>query len=339
MTRALFYALICATLILAAESPTGFAQQSTLTEIAGGGGGNAFSDSEFVVGGRVQEVQIRAGDAIDAVQMLFTLSDGRTVTGRRHGGSGGRLNVFRLERGEYIVGISGRYGDTVDSLRIHTNRRTSPTYGGRGGDRDYRIDVPSGYMAVGFTGRSGNLVDAIGLVTAPIRQSILDTLGQSQTGQTGQTAISGGRGGSPFADQELQQGGAIVEIRVRAGDTIDSIQIAYTLADGRVYEGARHGGSGGRLNVFRLESGEYIVGLSGRYGDTIDSLRIHTNRRTSDTFGGRGGDHDFRIDVPSGSRATGFTGRSGDTLDAVGLTYTAIGTDLRRFWPRRRTRP
>jgi hypothetical protein len=305
----------------------GFAQQSGVTNVAGGRGGNNFTDPEPQYGSRVLEVQVRSGDQIDSVQMLLSLPDGRTVQTPRHGGSGGRLDVFRLQTGEYITGISGRYGDYLDSLQIQTNLRTSQLFGGRGGNRDYRIDVPSGTHAVGFTGRDGDYVDAIGLAYVALpRQNISDDVD-----------LAGGRGGSPFTDG---QQGRIIEIRVRSGDRIDAIQAIYMGTDGRTYEGQWHGGQGGRMESFRLEQGEYVTGLIGRCGDQIDSLQIQTNRRTSQRFGGRGGNRDFSVQVPRGSQANGFKGRAGQYLDAIGLTYgSGYGNDRqqdRRFrWPRR----
>lgn len=35
---------------------------------------------------------------------------------------------------EYLIGVSGRAGWYVDSLRFHTNKRVSAVYGGAGGD-------------------------------------------------------------------------------------------------------------------------------------------------------------------------------------------------------------
>jgi hypothetical protein len=278
-------------------------------------------------GTRVLEVRIRSGDHVDSVQMVFILADGRSVTSPRHGGSGGGLSVFRLNPGEYIMGLSGRYGDYVDSIQIHTNQRTSPLFGGRGGARDFQIEVPAGNQVVGFTGRAGDYLDAIGMIFVPIVQL-----------QAGQTNAAGGRGGSSFSDRDMPPGARIAEVRVRAGDHVDSIQAIYVLADGRTLEGARHGGTGGRMETFRLDPDEYIVGISGRYGEYVDSIRIHTNRRTSQTFGGRGGNRDFRIDIPAGNRAVGFLGRAGDSVDAIGLNYEEVRAPGRRF-PRQRTRP
>jgi hypothetical protein len=133
------------------------------TAIAGGRGGSAFSDRDVPAGARIAEVNVRAGERIDAVQVIYTLPDGRSQEGARHGGMGGNAYVFRLDSDEYITGLSGRYGEMIDSLRIHTNKRVSQPFGGSGGNRDFRVDVPAGNRAVGFAGRSGKLLDAVGL--------------------------------------------------------------------------------------------------------------------------------------------------------------------------------
>ncbi len=136
--------------------------------------------------------------------------------------------------------------------------------------------------------------------------------------------MAGGGGGSPFADGDLAAGARVAEVRIRAGDTVDAVQMIYVLADGSSRAGARHGGSGGREYTFTLDSDEYITGISGRCGDTVDSIRFHTNKRTSPTFGGSGGITDFRFDVPAGNQAAGFVGRAGTTLDAIGLSSSAL---------------
>jgi hypothetical protein len=296
-------------------------QETTQTSIFGGKGGAAFSDTEFQSGARIVEVRVYSGNYIDAVQLGYEYADGRTVSGPRRGGSAGREAAFRLDKDEYITGISGRYGNYVDSLAIHTNKRTSPMFGGSGGKRDYRIEVPSGHQAVGFVGRSAKYLDAIGLITAPV------TLRQ-------ETQTYGGRGGSAFTDREVPAGARISEIRVNSGNFIDAIQAVYISRDGRTMDGPRHGGPGGRSDVFRLDSDEYLIGIYGRCGDYVDSITFRTNKRTSQTFGGRGGRADYRIDVPQGSAAVGFVGRSAKYLDAIGLTYETLSSGWRNIWNR-----
>ena len=320
MHRAFSSAVILAIGLSGGGGRPGFTQQPAATEILGGPGGSSFSDSELQPGARILEVHVRSGDRVDSVQMLISSPDGRTVMSPKRGGSGGRLNIFRVNRDEYITGVSGRYGDYIDSIRIHTNKRTSALFGGPGGNRDFRVEVPAGNQAVGFAGQAGDYLDAVGLIFASI-----------QTADVGQTTrLAGGRGGSAFLDRDVPPGAGIAEVRVQSGDRIDGIQAVYVLPDGRYVEGERHGGSGGQSGVFRLDSDEYITGLSGRCGDHIDSMVIHTNKRTSQMFGGRGGQSDFRIDIPPGTQAVGFAGRAGDYVDAIGLTYGERDTWRRR---------
>jgi hypothetical protein len=304
-------------------------QQVTRTELAGGSGGREFTDVAPSPTARILEIQIRSGDQIDSLQVIFILPDGRTAPGPVRGGRGGNPQVFRLDSDETIQGISGRCGDLVDSIRFHTNKRTSPTFGGRGGNREYRIEVPGGGQFAGFTGRYGSSIDAIGLAVFSSYGATRRGLGlpdrrnipEPPPSPVMETTIAGGRGGNPFSDREVPSGARLAEIRISSGDMIDSIQAIYVLPDGRSMEGVRHGGGGGRVNSLRLDSDEYVIGISGRYGDKVDSIRIHTNKRVSQNYGGGGGNRDFRIEVPARNQAVGFTGRSGDLLDAIGLTY------------------
>jgi len=301
-----------------------FSQQPQSTDVYGGRGGSSFADAQMPDDARILEVVVAAGKYVDSVQMVYLLPDGRTSRSARHGGSGGDKKVIRFDSDEHLVGISGRYGDYIDSLRIHTNKRTSAVFGGRGGNRDFRIEVPSGNQAVGFAGRAGEYLDAIGLVYEPLSTAGIE-----------ETEISGGRGGRAFSDLKIPAGARISEIRVRSGDLIDSVQLVYTLSNGRSQDGPAHGGSGGRGTVFRLDRDEYLIGVSGRYGDYIDSLVFHTNKRTSPTFGGRGGNRNFRIMVPSGTQAIGFVGRAAKYLDAIGLTYIRSESSPRNYRWRR----
>jgi hypothetical protein len=324
MSKSLLRTITLSVIVILAFGTLEFAQTISQTQVTGGTGGKAFQDTSIPSDARILEVRIFAGNFIDGVQLVYSLPDSRTATSTLHGGAGGNVNTFRLDANEYIVGISGRYGKYIDSLRIHTNRRMSPIYGGAGGGEDYRIDVPSGNQAVGFIGRSGRYVDALGLAFAP-----------TYLKAAGQTNITGGSGGTDFLDSEIPVGARITEIRVRTGRYIDGIQAVFLLPDGSIYEGPFHGGSGGSSNVFRLEKNEYVTGISGRCGEYIDSLRIHTNKRTSALFGSSGGIQNFRIDVPSGNQAIAFTGRSGQYLDAIGLSYASIGIPARDFFKRR----
>ena len=312
MRKPFVYSLIVLSALVFGTSRFGFSQQPATTNIAGGQGGFLFADTEIPSGSRVIEVHVFSGKFVDAVQMAYRLPDGRILMGPKHGGPGGQQNIFRIDSDEYITGISGLYGKYIDSLQIHTNKRTSPVFGGSGGDRQYRINVPDRNHAVGFTGRSAEYLDAVGLTYLPIRIQ-----------QISQTNISGGNGGSEFSDTDIPVGARISEIRIRSSQFVDSIQAVYVLREGSIFEGPVHGGGGGNFRVFRLDSDEYITGVSGRYGSFIDSIVIQTNKRTSPVFGGRGGNRSYRISVPPGNQAIGFVGRAGKYLDAIGLNYAS----------------
>lgn len=312
MKRSISYTIF--TLFMAlGVSLTGFGQDLSVTRIVGGRGGSEFSDPDIPEEARVLEVRVFSGKYVDAVQMIYILPDGRVREGARHGGSGGSRNSFRLDSDEYITGISVRYGEFLDSIRIHTNKKTSQAFGGSGGGNLIQIDVPAGTQGVGFAGRSGDYVDSVGLTYTPLWLR-----------PSGTTDTYGGGGGSAFSDRRIPLEARISAVYVWSGKYIDRIQLVYTLRDGRRIEGEAHGGRGGSRQVFNLDADEYITGISGRYGDYIDMLRIRTNKRTSPQFGGSGGGRNFNITIPSGNFAVGLTGRAGGYLDSIGLEYAPL---------------
>lgn len=310
MRRILGLIVMALAAVLALSSLPARAQTAGATATAGGSGGTAFSDLDVPQGARVVEVHVYSGRYVDAVQMQYALPDGRVAAGPRHGGPGGTLSVFRLDSDEVILALSGRYGDYIDSIRIHTSKRTSPLLGGSGGRQDYRIEVPANSQAVGFTGRAARYLDAVGLTHVP---RMMPPLAFTKT--------AGGTGGQQFADRQIPLGARITQIRIRAARYVDSIQAVYALPGGSLYEGPIYGGTGGSLHVLELAADEFVTGISGRVGDYVDSIVVHTNRRSFPAYGGSGGRQSFRIEVPAGNQGLGFTGRAARYLDAIGLGY------------------
>ena len=157
------------------------AQQATVTDVVGGPGGREFLDPQPEQGARVIEVQVHSGEFVDSVQLVYMLGDGRTVMGPLHGGPGGQLGVFHLDADEYLTGASGRAGDYIDSIEFQTNKKTTPTFGGNGGRRDFHVDLPPNAQATGFAGRSGEYLDAIGLTFTPLRRRLFLDLGAGRS--------------------------------------------------------------------------------------------------------------------------------------------------------------
>jgi hypothetical protein len=312
MKKSLSFAMTFIAMLVFSLGALGEKPASTI--VTGRHRGDQFSDEKIPSRGRVSDVYIFSdSNHICAVQMQFVFPDGHTWLSPRHGGPGGQQNSFHLDADEYIIGLSGQYNDYIDSLQIHTNKRTSPLFGGSGGTQEYSIDVDAGNQGAGFVGRSGRYLNAIGLNFVSLTIT-----------QIRQTMVFGGGGGSAFSDESVPRGARISEVRVRSGNAVNSIQAIYTLLDGRLFEGKIHGGDGGALGVFQLDPDEYVTGLSGHSGENINSIAIRTNKRTSQVFGGDGSGGIFIINVPAGKQAIGFTGRSSSYLNAIGLNHAAV---------------
>ena len=76
---------------------------------------------------------------------------------------------FELDRDEYIIGIAGRYGARIDSIRFYTSKKNSAVFGGGGGAVEFGYTAPAGQKIVAFFGRASDNLDAIGVMYAPIR--------------------------------------------------------------------------------------------------------------------------------------------------------------------------
>jgi len=134
-----------------------------------GGSGGTFRKDPVAGVEKVIAVLISTGLLVDFVQ-LMVCQNGAPQVLAQHGGDGGHLTPFVLADDEYLTGITGRYGLYIDSITLHTNKRTSQRFGGRGGEREYTIHAQAGEQIVGLCCRSDTSVDAIGAITAPAPQ-------------------------------------------------------------------------------------------------------------------------------------------------------------------------
>ena len=134
------------------------------TQLVGGPGGGGFEDQP-PQGAKVVGVVIRSGELLDAIQVVYRLPNGRLQPGNHHGGNGGGATTFELMLGETIIGVSGMAGGVVGGIRLHTNKRVSKVLGvgAHGHNIPFELSIPAGGEFVGFTGRSGDMVDAVGL--------------------------------------------------------------------------------------------------------------------------------------------------------------------------------
>jgi hypothetical protein len=136
---------------------------------SGGTGGSTYNDEAQSIFQSDTPIQInfRSGSYVDNIQFVYNAGSLPS-----HGGGGGSPSTFLLDHasGEFITGISGRYGDYVDSLTVQTNKPRTFTVGGSGGSASYTYTAPPGFQIAATVGRSGDYNDAIGVVLAPLPQ-------------------------------------------------------------------------------------------------------------------------------------------------------------------------
>lgn len=160
----------------------------TLLSASGGPGGSPFVDMA-VSKGRITAITVRSGKFIDSIQLTYQYGSKRVI-GLAHGGKGGNSQTFKLRAGEFITEFSGRSGKYVDSIYIKTSKNRSKKWGGNGGGNTFKFTGSKQLPILGIWGRSGALLDAIGVVRS------------SKGGQTIKTKSIGG-----FERQANSQGG------------------------------------------------------------------------------------------------------------------------------------
>ena len=134
----------------------------------GGESGRPFEDYTIPADARLTAIHVFAEWVLDALRFEYAGSDGQPGGNPPVGGLGGYHHVFYLDEDEYLLGISGRCGWYVDSVRFHTNKRVSDLYGGEGGEQAYQLMAPAGHEIVGLFGRSDWYIDALGVILRPI---------------------------------------------------------------------------------------------------------------------------------------------------------------------------
>ncbi|CAN6163938.1 unnamed protein product [Urochloa humidicola] len=154
-----------------AAIPGSSTMQSLATKI-GPWGGNGGSDADVRVSPhRLESVVIRHGVVVDAIGFSYL-----DQTGRRHavgpwGGNGGNITTIPLALGEFIREVSGTIGmfgpfKVVTSINLVSNLQTYGPYGQPKGT-DFSVPVQGDNGVVGFFGRSGIYLDAIGVYARP----------------------------------------------------------------------------------------------------------------------------------------------------------------------------
>jgi hypothetical protein len=140
---------------------------------SGGTGGDPFHDEIPAAGVTVANIRVfsgrnarvGSGKYLNSIQLFYS-DHSQTV---RHGHAKGTRRDIALAGLEHIVEVSGFYGLFIDQLSIRTSSgRNLGPFGGNGGTRQFRYHVPDGMAIIGFSGSSGDCVDALGIFYRPI---------------------------------------------------------------------------------------------------------------------------------------------------------------------------
>jgi len=138
------------------------------SDFFGGPHGTAFSDADDLPATRSpRTLTLRGGSRLDAVSL--THDGGTTLT---HGGTGGTATSLTLASGEHLTSVKLTQGQKDSQTRIFsaaftTDKSRTLTSGTATSDTT-TFTAPSGWQIVGFTGRSGDEIDKLGVVYAPI---------------------------------------------------------------------------------------------------------------------------------------------------------------------------
>ncbi|KAJ1285041.1 hypothetical protein BS78_03G250500 [Paspalum vaginatum] len=150
----------------------------------GGRGGSPWDDGPHR---GVRSITVTYGRFLESMRVEYAGRDGRPVLGEKHGGGTGRSSSREVKVDfpyEFVTGVSGSYGaahrgspPVVRSLTLETSRGAVHGPFGAADDADGE-GVPFSYpmeggVVVGFAGRSGWHVDALGLHIAALRAETL----------------------------------------------------------------------------------------------------------------------------------------------------------------------
>ncbi|NUT46356.1 MAG: endonuclease, partial [Saccharothrix sp.] len=130
----------------------------------GGPHGTPFTDVQALAPGVApRSVTLSGGARLDRV--ATTLTDGTTLT---HGGTGGTPVTLTLQPGEHLTAATLTQGQRDGRTRIFSARLTTSqgrtVQAGAPTADAVTVTAPAGWRIAGFTGRSGDEIDKLGVI-------------------------------------------------------------------------------------------------------------------------------------------------------------------------------
>ncbi|MDQ0937331.1 jacalin-like lectin [Streptomyces turgidiscabies] len=138
------------------------------SDVVGGPHGTGFNDSDDLPATpSPRTLTLRGGSRLDGISL--THDGGTTLT---HGGTGGTATSLTLASGEHLTSVKLTQGQKDGRTRIFsaafTTDRSRTLASGTATTDAATFAAPSGWQIVGFTGRSADEIDQLGVVYAPI---------------------------------------------------------------------------------------------------------------------------------------------------------------------------
>ncbi|KAK3220559.1 hypothetical protein Dsin_014529 [Dipteronia sinensis] len=327
-------------------------------ELWGGQGGR---DWDYRPENGIVEITIQYGDAVDSLNFTHAIENSTDNSSEKFGGRGGKLQqTITIDwPNEYLTKISGTIGifnkdEVIGSLSFTTSRNKK--YGPFGSTNDcksFELVSEKNRAIVGFFGRQGNFIDAIGVYykdpPAPIETTKVNTAITLNKDIPREVGPWGGNKGKAWDDGRLK--GRITEIDVHVGNgVIHGIHYRYESEDScdasPIFLSNKHGGEGA-TTIYRIKLEkenpdhrnrnrnicltEDLVGISGFYGafdgnccveyQVVRSISFYTTKGKYGPFGTEIGTFFNSPACTNNAKVVGFHGRSGEYLDAIGIHF------------------
>ncbi|XP_070052571.1 putative late blight resistance protein homolog R1B-16 isoform X3 [Nicotiana tomentosiformis] len=133
-------------------------------------GGTGGSEWNYMLKSPIKDILIAHGDVIDSIMFKSITEQGTTIDSPKFGGDGGRRDKVVIEATplEYLTGIKGTFGcfyghSVIKSLCFITNAKNYGPFGCEASGTPFSLVMKEGVAIVGFHGRSGLYLDAIGV--------------------------------------------------------------------------------------------------------------------------------------------------------------------------------
>lgn len=140
---------------------------SVIAGPSGGVGGVPFDDDPPADGGILRELRVWSGISIEGLQIVMMI-DGVLIERPRVGSTTAGFASVMLDPDEVITEVYGHYGSYIEQLSIRTSRGRNRRFGGITSGREFAYFAPEGMQIIGFWGRAGRLIDALGVHFAAI---------------------------------------------------------------------------------------------------------------------------------------------------------------------------